>query len=304
MNLPPKIAIIILNTNRKVDTLECLASIYANQYPNLEVVVLDNHSSDDSIGEIQRHFPAVHKVSITENQGYAGNNNVGLNFVKQFNPDWVFVLNEDTIFAPTALSSLMNAVSGNERVGVIGPMVYHHDEPDIIQSAGGLFDRYFNAYHQSQNEKDTGQYTTPIQVDWIHGCAIAIRREALEQAGGLDARFFYYYEETEWCYRISQLKWKIWLIPQAKIWHKGVQRDYQPGANVTYYATRNRLLFYKIHAFPARVWFSSGLYFGRILLSWSLRKKWRHMRPHRDAMLQGINDFLRQKWGQRPIKNA
>lgn len=89
------------------------------------------------------------------------------------------------------------------------------------------------------------------------------------------------------------------MIPRAKIWHKGVQRDYQPGANVTYYATRNRLLFNKIHNAPLRVWFFTWLYFIRILLSWSLRPKWRHKRANRDAMWQGIRDFRLQNWGQR-----
>ncbi|OJX39522.1 MAG: hypothetical protein BGO78_13510 [Chloroflexi bacterium 44-23] len=299
MTSPQKIAAIILNTNRKIDTLECLTSLEENHYPELEIVVLDNHSRDGSVEAIQSAFPNVHVLAIQENQGYAGNNNVGLNFVKKFDPDWIFVLNEDTIFAPDALRIMMDSVEKNDQVGIIGPLVYHYDEPQVIQSAGGLFDRHWKAYHQAQNENDHAQFTSPFEVDWIHGCAIGIRREALEQAGGLDERFFYYWEETEWCYRVSKMGWSVWMIPRAKIWHKGVQRDYQPGANVTYYATRNRLLFNKIHNAPLRVWFFTWLYFIRILLSWSLRPKWRHKRANRDAMWQGIRDFRLQNWGQR-----
>ncbi len=299
MTSNPKIAAIILNTNRKKDTLECLTSLTANQYPNLEIVVLDNHSNDRSVESIQSSFPCVHIVAIQENKGYAGNNNVGLIYIRQFDPDWVFVLNEDTIFAPDALRIMMEAVAQDEQVGIIGPLVYHHNQPNVIQSAGGLFDQYWNEYHQAQNQSDTGQFSTPMEVAWIHGCAIGIRHKALEQAGGLDERFFYYWEETEWCYRVGKMGWKIWLIPQAKIWHKGVQRDYRPSANVTYYATRNRLLFNKIHKPPLSIWLFTWLYFLRTLLSWSIRPKWRHLHANRDAMWQGIRDFVSQKWGQR-----
>jgi len=136
-------------------------------------------------------------------------------------------------------------------------------------------------------------------VQWISGCAIGVRREAIEQAGLIDERFFYYWEETEWCLRIRSHGWKAYMIPQAKIWHKGVQRSYQPSPNVTYYATRNRLLLLKLHRPPLKVWVSTGFYFLRTLLSWSIRAKWRDKRANRDAMWLGILDFFNQRWGMR-----
>lgn len=302
----PLIAVIILNTNRKEDTLACLTSLIANQYPRLKIVVLDNHSTDGSVEAIQAQFPQVTILAIDENKGYAGNNNVGLKFVQQFEAEWIFVVNEDTIFADHALQEMMIAVANHPEAGIIGPLVYHFDEPTIIQSAGGKFNTAGDSVHISQNEEDRGQFQKPYPVDWISGCAIAIRKEALQQAGLIDERFFYYWEETEWCYRVKSYGWEIFLIPAAKIWHKGVQRNYVPNANITYYATRNRLLFYKIHHFPLRIWLSSGLYFGRTLLSLSVRPKWRYKHENRDAMWQGICDFIQQNWGKRnlPIPNS
>ena len=94
-------------------------------------------------------------------------------------------------------------------------------------------------------------------------------------------------------------RWKAYVIPQAHIWHKGVQRDYEPTPNVTYYATRNRLLLFKIHHPPFRIWLSTSFSYLRTLLSWSLKPKWRYKRGHRDAMWQGIIDFIFQRWGMR-----
>ena len=115
--------------------------------------------------------------------------------------DWVFVLNEDTVLDPECLTRMVNAAEPNPAVGVVGPMVYHHDEPDVIQSAGGVLGPNWEGQHLTQNERDVGQWPKPHRVEWISGCAILIRRSVIQQIGLLDERFFYYWEELDWCVR-------------------------------------------------------------------------------------------------------
>jgi GT2 family glycosyltransferase len=304
MKSVPKICAVILNTNRREDTLECLQSLINNQYPNLHIIILDNASTDGSYEAIQTTYPQVQQVSLTENKGYAGNNNAGIALAMEAQADWIFVLNEDIILAPDALSQLMTVVQELPQVGIIGPLVYHHNEPTIIQSAGGILSARWDSSHLGLNETDHGQYNQPQEVQWISGCAIGVRRLAIEQAGMIDERFFYYWEETEWCLRIRSFGWQALVIPQAKIWHKGVQRDYQPNPNVTYYSTRNRLLLYSKHHPSLRIWLSTGLFFLRTLLSWSLKPRWQNNRQHRDALWQGLTDFLKKRWGIRPVKQG
>lgn len=304
MKSVPKICAVILNTNRREDTLACLQSLENNQYPNLHIIVLDNASTDGSYEAIQTAYPQVQQVSLTENKGYAGNNNVGIALAMEAQADWIFVLNEDIILAPDAFSQLMAVVQDLPQVGIIGPLVYHYDEPTIIQSAGGILSERWDSSHRGLNESDHGQYNQPQEVQWISGCAIGVRRSAVEQAGMIDERFFYYWEETEWCLRIRSFGWQAFVIPQAKIWHKGVQRDYQPNPNVTYYSTRNRLLLYSKHHPSLRIWLSTGLFFLRTLLSWSLKPRWQNKRQHRDALWQGLTDFLKKRWGIRPVKQG
>jgi GT2 family glycosyltransferase len=95
----PSVAVVILNTNRRSDTLECLQSLSNSTYPNLSVMVLDNASEDGSVEAIQALFPEVRVVSLTENKGYAGNNNVGIELAIQSGAEWIYVLNEDTLQA-------------------------------------------------------------------------------------------------------------------------------------------------------------------------------------------------------------
>ena len=298
----PLVVTVILNTNRREDTLAALASLSASDYPNGQIIVLDNASQDGSLAAIRSTYPQVHTIELRENLGYAGNNNVGIWEAIRLGAGWVFVLNEDTLLAPDCLAYLVSAGESDPQIGITGPMVYHHSEPGVIQSAGGVLETGWQSRHRGQNEPDQGQYSEPQAVDWISGCAIMVRRAVIEQVGVLDARFFYYYEETEWCLRAFRAGWKVLHVPQARLWHKGVQRDYRPGPNVTYYATRNRFLMLAKHHAPLLDWIAAWIQTVRTLASWSFKPRWRTMRAHRSAMWQGALDFLRRRWGMRPIE--
>ena len=297
----PLVITVILNTNRRVDTLDCLQSLAQSTYETSRIIVLDNASSDGSVAAIRSAFPAVQILELTENLGYAGNNNVGINAALEQGADWVLVLNEDTMVGPECLAELVRVGESDPRIGIVGPMVYHHSEPTVIQSAGGRLGRNWESQHIAQNEADTQQFSAPHAVDWITGCAILVRRAVIEQVGMLDERFFYYWEETEWCLRAKRGGWQILHVPQAKLWHKGVQRDYRPKPSVAYYNTRNRLFMLQKHRAPLGVRVIAWAQIGRTLMSMSIRPKWRESRAHRDAMVRGTIDFLRHRWGQGPF---
>ena len=294
----PFIVSVILNTNRREDTLECLTSLLANTYDHHKAIVLDNASTDGSVQAIREQFPTVEILSLTENLGYAGNNNVGIAAALEQGAEWVFVLNEDTILASDCLERLVEAAVADPEIGVLGPLVYHHDEPGIIQTAGGLLGDKWESRHLGQDEPDAGQYVHPHAVEWISGCAILVKAEVIRQVGMIDARYFYYWEELEWCVRAGKAGWKIILVPQSKLWHKGVQRDYQPKPSVTYYATRNRLLTLSKHRAPLRTRAYTWFQILRTMMSWTIRPKWREKRKHRDAMWIGVMDYLKRSWGQ------
>lgn len=298
----PHVIAVILNTNRRQYTLDCLSSLEGLEYQNLSTIVLDNQSSDGSVEAIHSAFLAVEVIELETNLGFSGNNNVGIQAAMAQGADWIYVINEDVVMDPDCLSWLVKIGESDPRIGILGPMVYHDDEPEMIQTAGGVMDHYWRAWHLAQNELDVGQYVDPHLVDWISGCAIMVRRSMVEQIGILDDRFFYYWDETEWCLRAREHGWKVMHVPQAKLWHKGVQRDYKPGPSVTYYNTRNRFLMLSKHDAPAGAWFVAWYETLRTLASWSIRPQWRSMRDHKMAMWQGVMDFLQHRWGRMPGK--
>jgi GT2 family glycosyltransferase len=302
MSAKPLVVCVILNTNRRDDTLECLRSLAANTYERLQTIVLDCQSHDGSVPAIRGEFPNVRVVELTENRGYAGNNNVGIKLALQQGAEWVFVLNEDTVLASDCVARLVGVGEQDQRIGVVGPIVFHHDEPGIIQSAGGGINRRWEGFHIGQNEVDTGRFREPYPVQWISGCGILIRAAVIEQVGLIDERFFIYWEETEWCVRAGKAGWRLMLVPDARLWHKGVQRNYNPRPDVTYYSTRNRLLMLSKHHAPLRAWVVAWLQLSRTLASWTVKPKWRHKRGHRDALAAGILDFFGGRWGRRGAK--
>jgi GT2 family glycosyltransferase len=297
----PFVISVILNTNRRDDTLECLKSLARSKYSHHSVILLDNHSTDGSVEAVRAGFPDVQIMNLQENLGYAGNNNVGIQSAIEQGADWVFVLNEDTVLDENCLARLIDAGGQDAKTGIVGPMVYHFDEPDHIQSGGGILGPYWQSNHIAKDELDQGQLPETHSVEWISGCAIMVRREVIEQVGMIDARFFYYWEETEWCLRAAKAGWKILHVPAAKIWHKGVRRNYTPKPSLMYYSTRNRLLMIQKHHAPLRVWISALGDTLRTLASWTFRPKWRGKRAYRDAMWQGLLDFLRGRWGKQEI---
>lgn len=298
--LQPYVISVILNNNRREDTLSCIESLLNSTYSNHKVIVLDNRSTDGSIDAIRIAFPSVQIIDLLSNMGYAGNNNIGIKAAIAQKADWIFILNEDTILHPECINELVNFGESDEKAGIVGPLVYHHDEPDCIQSAGGKLDQYWDSWHIAQNQSDVGQIVSPHTVDFISGCAIMVRNAIIKQIGLIDERFFLYKEEAEWCLRARKSGWRVTNIPSAKIWHKGVQREYRPKPYVTYYKTRNWFLLLSTHHAPLSVHLGAWLQSIRTIISWTIRPKWRGKRAHRNAMVLGMKDFLLHRWGQMP----
>ena len=129
-----------------------------------------------------------------------------------------------------------------------------------------------------------------------------VRRSVIERVGLLDERFFAYYEETEWCVRAARAGYLIVHVPLARIWHKISPHVRASSPEVHYYMTRNRLLFLKATGASWWVWGHVLLIeYLRTLISWSVKTRWRHKRPHRNAMIQAIADAGRGRWSEQAI---
>ena len=297
----PRVTIIVLNWNGLADTLECLESLASLDYPNYEVVVVDNGSTDGSVSVIRERCPGVTIVENGENLGYAGGNNVGLCHAMAQGADYALLLNNDTVVDPAFLGILVNAAEAEPAVGIAGPTIYYHERPDVIWSAGGAINwQRGSTWMVGLDEQDKGQFgAEPRPVDFVTGCAMLVRRAVLERAGLLDERFFAYYEEAEWCVRAARAGFQVMHVPMAHIWHQISPAAQADSPLVHYYMTRNRLLFLKATEAGLRAWFHTLFAeYLRTLVSWSVRPKWRGKRLQQRAMARAVIDFYRERLGK------
>lgn len=298
----PRVFIIVVNWNRREDTLACLASLKRLNYQTdkIIVVVVDNGSTDSSVTAIRIAYPQVVLVEAGTNLGFVGGNNLGLEYAHKMGADYALLLNNDTEVAPDFLQQLIEATEADPNVGATGPMIYYFDTPKVIWSAGGEVD--WQRGHTRMvgiDEIDNGQLNgTPRPVDFITGCAFLIKMPVYEQVGGLDPRFFAYYEDNEWCIRITRAGYRILFVPQAKVWHKITPISRESSPLVHYYMTRNRLLFLKCTGAGWLPWFNTFFEYTRTLLSWTIKPRWQHKAPQRRAMTRAIHDFLLGRLGE------
>jgi len=300
--MKPRVMIVVLNWNGLADTLACLASLAELDYPEREVVVVDNGSSDGSVKAIRERFPTVTVLENGENLGYTGGNNVGLRHALAQRADYVLLLNNDTTVAPDFLRRLVDAAEADLQIALVGPTIYYYDRPAVIWSAGGAIDWQRGSTRMlGLNERDKGQFgRRPRAVDFITGCAMLVRRIVPERVGLLDERFFAYYEETEWCVRAVRAGYKIVHVPLARMWHKISLSAQTDSRSVHYYMTRNRLLFLKATGAGLEAWlYTLVVEYLRTMISWTLRPRWRGKHAQRNAMVQGIVDAFRGRWGAR-----
>lgn len=256
-----KVSIVILNWNRPNDTLECLKSVKRlRTADSLNIIVVDNASSDNSVKKIKKAIlhTTNHKLLVNEvNLGFAEGNNVGIRHAIKNGADYVLVLNNDTVVDKDLVIELIKAAKKYPKAGALSPKIYfakgyefhkkRYKEKDlgkVIWYAGGDID-WNNVYGSNHgvDEIDKGQYDKVRETDVATGTCILLRREALEDTGFFDKKYFMYYEDTDLSQRMKKKGWRVLYIPKAKLWHK-VARGSAIGSDLNdYFITRNRLLF-------------------------------------------------------------
>lgn len=256
----PKVSVIILNWNGWEDTIECLKSLYQINYSNFNVIIIDNASEDDSVKRINEYAEGK-KLKIIENKenyGFAEGNNIGIRYVlNNLHPDYILLLNNDTIVDKNFLKELVYAGEIDAEIGMIGPKIYYYDKPDVIWSVGCKISwKLARGIQIGSNEEDHGQYDKSKIVEYVSGSAFLIKINVIEKIGLMDKNYFLYFEESDWTLRANQEGYKSLYVPNAKIWHKVSQT----GGGISnpiglYYITRNRWIFMKKWAKKSDYWF-------------------------------------------------
>lgn len=241
-NSKPLISIITVNFNQPEVTLELLESLKESAYKNYEVIVVDNGSTVNPEETLKNRFPEVHYIRSGENLGFAGGNNLG---IKKAKGDFLFFINNDTEITPSLFEELLNSFGENQAIGVVSPKIKYFYNPTLIQYAGYTPVSSFTGRNMAigQREEDLGQHDQVCYTSYAHGAAMMVKREVIDQVGGIPEEYFLCYEELDWCAKISAAGYKILYQPKAIIFHKESVSMGSTSPLRLYYMTRNRILF-------------------------------------------------------------
>jgi len=225
-----KLAIIIVHYNTSEDLARLLTSL--TEYPpacSHRVVVVDNASHDPGLASVLERFPDCEWVMNAENVGYARGCNLGLAHVSA---DFALILNPDIVVEPDALDRLVAFAGTHPRAGIIGPQLLNED--GSIQDScrrfytfrtlfmrrtilGRLFPDSPTVAHHLMRDFD---HAGSRPVDWVLGGCLLARREAVAAVGPMDERFFLYFEDVDWCYRMWQAGWEVHYNAEARFVHR------------------------------------------------------------------------------------
>ena len=218
----PRVAIVVLTWNGKDLTLACLESLVSLDYEAATVIVVDNGSTDGTAAAVKNAYAGrVVLIENPRNLGFSRGNNVGIRRALAEGADLVLLLNNDTTVDPALVRRLADVIRSSDDIGIVGPKIYYASPSDRIWFAGGevLLSRGISR-HIGIRQKDTGQYDSIRDVDYITGCALMARREVFETIGYLDPVFPAYYEDADFCMRAKRAGFRIVYVPEGRVWHK------------------------------------------------------------------------------------
>lgn len=224
----PDLSVIIVNWNVRDLLRRCLHSILANvPGGQLEIIVVDNGSTDGSVEMVRTEFPMVRLIANPDNRGFPAANNQGLEVARG---RYVLLLNPDTEVVGDALATMAAFADAHPDVGIVGPQLLNPD--GSVQSSRRRFPTLLTALFEStwlqpyaprrllEHYYVLDRPDDEVQdVDWVTGAALMARREAAEQVGPLDEGFFMYSEELDWCRRFREAGWRVVYLPTARIVH-------------------------------------------------------------------------------------
>lgn len=234
----PLVSVIILNFNGVPFLENCLRSVLNQTYFNLEIIVVDNCSTDGSVVLLEAKFTQVKLIKSNKNLGFAAGNNLGITESKG---EYIILLNNDTEAEPDWAEELVKASQSAPEIGMCASKVKYLQEKHTLNSTGVILYPDLTAINRGIGERDLGQYDSLTSVFCPYGAVALYRKAMLDQIGLLDEDYFMFREEDELGWRANLTGWKCIYVPTAVVYHYRSAATKVGSPFKLYYGERNRL---------------------------------------------------------------
>jgi len=247
----PHVAVVIPNWNGRRLLGACLSGLCRQTFPDFEIILVDNGSTDGSVASVREHFSRVRVISNEVNRGFAAGVNQG---IRASDSPFVATLNNDTEVSPGWLAALVAAAEGNPCVGMCASKMVFADRPGVINSTGICLDRVGIAWDRRGGEPDDEREAVPVEVFGPCGGAALYRRAMLNEVGLFDEDFFAYLEDVDLAWRARRAGWRCLYVPAARVLHRHSATSREGSPFKSFYLGRNKVwLILKNYPF-ARLW--------------------------------------------------
>lgn len=237
------VSIITVSHNGFDETCKMIESIQRHVHSvTYEIIVVDNASLRNDIPILRKKYPSVRILRSHEKINYASGYNLGATIS---NGKYLFFVNNDTCVKDDSLHYLVECMKTDHTIGGVCPMLCYSDEDALIQFAGfSPLTRYTlrNKCIGHKEEVDN-IYMQPMEIPYLHGAAMMVKREVYERVGGIPTMYFFYFEEWDWSLAIQACGYKLWYEPHCVIYHEKSRGERLPSQLKVYYRIRNRFLF-------------------------------------------------------------
>ncbi len=234
---PPRAAVIVPNWNGRRFLDACLTSLLAQTYPDREIVLVDNASTDGSVEHVRARYPGVRVVASPRNTGFAGALNLGIAATAG---EFVATLNNDARAEPGWLAALVAAAERSPRIGSVAGKLLFANRPELVNSAGICLDRAAIAWDRLGGVRDDPADRRVVPVFGASGGAALYRRVMIEEVGGFDAAFFSYLEDVDLAWRARLRGWAAVYQPAARAYHLHSATAVEGSPFKSYHLARNK----------------------------------------------------------------
>lgn len=246
MKQTPRVAVVILNWNGSFFLEKFLPSVYNSTYQNIEFIIGDNASTDNSIDFVRTNYPSIRIIENSKNYGFAGGYN---EILKSVDADYYILLNSDVEVTSNWIEPVVAYMEENPQVAAAQPKIRAYHDKSLFEhagAAGGYIDAYGYPFCRGrlfhEMETDHGQYNDNQEIFWATGAALFIRSQAWKEAEGFDADFFAHMEEIDLCWRLKKMGYSIAYVGASTVYHVGGGTLNTSNPKKTYLNFRNNLM--------------------------------------------------------------